>query len=368
MSGIELKLAIKRRGFALDVETTLPASGVTGVYGPSGAGKTTLLRIIAGLEAAAIGRVVVDGEVWQDETRCLPAEARAVGYVFQEPRLFSHLDVSGNLDYAAKRRAAAAAVDVDAVIELLGIDALLTRRVQSLSGGEAQRVAIARALLRAPRLLLMDEPLAAIDRERRDELLPFLDRLHGALSLPIVYVSHSIDEIGRLADHLLLLRDGRLAASGPLQTVLADPGAGLAAGEEAGVVVAASVVGWDATDGLTELHFSGGPLYVAGRHGENGQTLRVRIRAVDVSVARTRPADSSILNCVSATIDQLVAGADGIATLKLRTGDDWLLARVTQRSVRELKLQPGDAVYAQLKTASIRNLPSAERLDRSAQL
>ncbi len=368
MSNIELELRLQRQSFALNIKTTLPATGVTGVFGPSGAGKTTLLRIVAGLETTATGRVAIGDDVWQDGTRCLPAEARAVGYVFQEPRLFSHLDVRGNLDYASRRRAGADAVEAGGIYALLGIDGLLTRRVQSLSGGEAQRVAIARALLRAPRLLLMDEPLAAIDRERRDELLPFLDRLHDELSLPILYVSHSIEEIGRLADHLLLLRAGQLAASGPLQAVLADPAAGLAAGEEAGVVIAASVVHWDTNDGLTELAFSGGPLFVAGRHGETGQNLRVRVRAADVSVAKSRPRDSSILNCVPATIDQILSGAEGIVTLRLRAGEDWLLARVTGRSVRELQLKAGDAVYAQLKTASIRNLPAADRLDRAAQL
>lgn len=362
---IDLDVRVGRADFTLDVALSLPGAGVTGIHGPSGSGKTTLLRTVAGLEPTARGRVTVGGRAWQDDAGRLPPERREVGYVFQEPRLFRHLDVRGNLEYAAKRRSGGDGPDQRQALDLLGLEGLLNRPIAGLSGGEAQRVAIARALFRSPRLLLMDEPLAGLDTARRDDLMPYLDRLHNELSLPILYVSHEMDEIARLADHLLLLDAGRVRASGPLQAVLTDPAAGLAGGRDAAAVVDATIESFDATDTLTELTFSGGRLFVTGRHGAAGQRLRVRIRATDVSISLERPVSSSILNVVPATvdaIDALDAGSVGTATLRLRAGDDWLLARITLRSLRELKLDAGMPVYAQLKTSSIRNLPLAGHL------
>jgi molybdate transport system ATP-binding protein len=364
--GLDVAYRLQRAGFLLDVELSLPARGVTGLFGVSGSGKTTLLRCIAGLEPAASGRLSLDGDVWEDTGAgvSLPIHERAIGYVFQEPRLFSHLDVRGNLDYAKRRRSAGQPdVDEPAILDLLGIAGLAARRTDELSGGEAQRVAIARALLRGPRLVLMDEPLANLDRARRDEVLPFLDRLHAELSLPILYVSHSIEEICRLCDHLVVIDDGRALASGDLQAVLTGASSDIPGGEDAGSAIETRVVAYDESDDLTRLGFSGGELLVAGRAGRPEQKLRLLIRASDVSICRERPSDSSILNIVPAVIEDVRPASRSLALVRLLVGRDRLLARVTHRSVRELGLESGAQVYAQVKSASIRNVPVVGHLD-----
>ena len=366
-STLEFRYRLSRAGFALDVELCLPAHGITGLYGVSGSGKTTLLRCIAGLEARAHGRLSIDGDVWEDAGSGIsrPVHERAIGYVFQEPRLFSHLDVRGNLDYAKRRRRAdAAPVDEAAVLELLGITDLGSRRTEALSGGEAQRVAIARALLSGPRLVLMDEPLANLDRARRDELLPFLDRLHARLSLPVLYVSHSIDELCRLCDHLVVMENGRAIDSGPLQDVLAGGSADRAGGDDLGAIIETQVLGHDERDRLTRLGFSGGELLVAGHAGQPQERLRLLIRATDVSICRARATDSSILNVVPAVVDEIRDASPSLAIVRLLVGEDSLLARVTHRSVRELGLAPGVRVFAQVKSASIRNVPAVGHLDQ----
>lgn len=366
-SALEFRYRLTRANFSLDVDLSLPARGITGIYGVSGSGKTTLLRCIAGLEPQAVGRLSIDGEVWEDSDsgRSRPVHQRAIGYVFQEPRLFSHLDVRANLDYATRRRRVdAAPVDEAGVLELLGIADLGPRRTEALSGGEAQRVAIARALLSGPRLVLMDEPLANLDRARRDELLPFLDRLHARLSLPILYVSHSIDELCRLSDHLVVMENGRAIASGKLQDVLTGGSADKVGGEDLGTVIETRVVAHDDRDELTRLAFSGGELLVAGHAGRPQQGLRLLIRATDVSICRKRPDDSSILNILPAVVDDIRAAGPSLAVVRLLVGEDSLLARITHRSVRELGLAPGERVFAQVKSASIRNVPALGHLDR----
>lgn len=358
---IDIRVALQREQFALDVSLSLPGRGITGIFGPSGSGKTSLLRVVAGLEAGARGQVAVGGEVWLDDRESLPPERRGVGYVFQEPRLFSHLDVRGNLDYAIRRRAGGSAdVDETGILELLGIGQLVDRATRDLSGGEAQRVAIARALLRGPRLLLMDEPLASLDRARRDDVMPFLDRLHAELSVPVLYVSHSIGEICRLCDHLVVLDGGRVAAAGGIQEVLTDAGAPILQGEEAGSVIDTTVSAYDDEDALSTLAFSGGSLLVPGRHGATGNRLRLRIRASDVSLASKPASATSILNVVPARVDSLQDAGPGMVLVRLRVADDRLLARVTRRSVRHLGLGPGDEVHAQIKSASIRNIPRGD--------
>ena len=231
-SNICVQYELRRGDFSLDVDIDIPMQGITGIFGESGTGKTSLLRCIAGLESDAAGRLVVAGEVWQDGATGLPIHERDIGYVFQEPRLFAHLDVRGNLEYG-QRRTHQRKIDVADIVGLLGLEGLLERRPDSLSGGEAQRVAIARALLRSPRFVLMDEPLASLDRARRDEILPFLDRLHSSLDLPIIYVSHSIDEVTRLCDHLLVMDGGQIVANGGLQQVLLQTELPVLGGEEA---------------------------------------------------------------------------------------------------------------------------------------
>ena len=371
---IDLQLRLPRDGFVLDLALQLPARGVTALFGPSGCGKTTVLRALAGLLRAQ-GRVVVDGAVWQDDAsgRWLPAHQRPLGYVIQEAALFPHLTVRANLDYGRRRAGAAAqppaaaALALDDVVDLLGIGALLGRRPATLSGGERQRVAIARALATAPQLLLMDEPLAALDGPRKAEILPYLERLQRQLALPIVYVTHALDEVARLADHLVLLQAGRALASGPLTELLARPDLPLARQDDAGVVLQASVAGHDAGYGLSQLAFAGGTLWV-GQTGEAiGQPVRARVLARDVSVTRERPQSTSVLNIVPVRLDSLSTdGSTALLRLQALTegereasaaapagSGDWLLARITRRSADALGLQPGDRLYAQIKGVAL---------------
>ena len=333
---INLQCSLQQGAFSLDVSTSIPASGVTGLFGPSGSGKTSLLRCIAGLEQTG------------DPT---PPEKREIGYVFQTPRLFSHLDVRRNIEYGA-RRSAAKAVDIDEVTRLLDLGELLDRRVDSLSGGETQRVAIARALCRSPRMVLMDEPLSAVDQQRKDRLLPYLDRVRAELDVPMIYVSHNIDEICRLCDHLLVIDGGRIVAEGPLQEVLARLDVPQLAGLNTGSMILADVGGYDASCDLSILTFSGGELLVPGKVA--GPNCRVRVGANDISLALERPTASSILNILPASIVD-IADEDGASCLvKLRVGAETMIARVTKRSVRQLELAAGDEVFAQIKSVTVR--------------
>ena len=354
-TSVAMHYVLQHGAFTLDVDVEIPLHGITGVYGRSGAGKTSLLRCIAGLEQPESGRLVVAGDSWQDGRTVRAVHERAIGYVFQEPRLFGHLDVRGNIEYGWRRRKHAASTDIDSVVELLGLEHLLARKPADLSGGEAQRVAIARALLRAPRFVLMDEPLASLDRARKDEILPFLERLHNESSIPVIYVSHNIDEICRLCDHLLVIDGGRIVANGELQDVLMQTELPVLAGEEAGSVIEGTVAGYDADDGLLRLQVSGGELWVPGERRQLGAALRLRIRANDVSLCRARPEQSTILNIVPATIDRIHDASGSAALVRMGVGSDKLLARVTRRSVRELGLCEGDEVFAQIKSVAVRS-------------
>lgn len=357
-ASIAMRYVLSRADFELDVDLEIPMRGITGVFGESGAGKTSLLRCIAGLEQPSSGRLVVDGNVWQDTAsrRSLPVHQRAIGYVFQEPRLFSHLTVHRNLDYG-RRRAQKRAVNVDfeQIVALLGLESMLQRMPDALSGGEAQRVSIARALLCEPRFVLMDEPLAALDKARKAEILQFLDRLHAELSVPIIYVSHNIGEISALCDQLLVMQRGRVIADGDLQSVLMRTDLPALAGEEAGSVVVAKVASYDAEYGLTCVRFSGGELFVSGRH-EPGSELRVRIRANDVSLCRMRPTGTTILNILPAVVEAVHPDAEATVLVRLSLGSDFLTARITRRSSVELNLQAGDEVFAQIKSVAVRKI------------
>jgi molybdate transport system ATP-binding protein len=356
---IEARLRLARRSFTLDVDLQLPGQGVTALFGPSGCGKTTLLRALAGLDRAA-GRVALGGAVWQDDAqrRFVPPHQRPLGYVIQEAALFPHLSVQANLDYGRRRAGAAAqAFALDAVVDLLGIGALMDRRPATLSGGERQRVAIARALATAPRLLLMDEPLAALDAPRKAEILPYLERLHRTLALPIVYVTHAMDEVARLADHLVLLDAGRVRAAGPLASLLAQPDLPLARQDDAGVVITARVDRHDPAYGLSRIAFDGGTLWVGETTAAPGDAVRARVLARDVSVARQAPQESSVLNVLPVVLDSVQAD-HSTALLRLRLGTPgatptWLLARITRRSADTLALQPGDALFAQIKGVAL---------------
>mgnify|MGYP003673947607 CR=1 FL=1 len=352
---IELRYRLLRESFSLDIAQCLPMRGITGIFGPSGSGKTSLLRCIAGLEVAEDAFLRVDSATWDDSARsfCLPTHQRALGYVFQEPRLFPHLDVRSNLHYGRRRARHAAAADFDDVVALLGLDSLLGRSPSDLSGGESQRVAIGRAVLSAPRIILMDEPLAALDAGRRHEVLPFIERLHAHFDIPVLYVSHSIDEICQLCDQLLVLEDGRVLANGDLQSVLARTDLPMLGGAEAGAVLNAVVADYDAAYDLSRLEFSGGSLLAPGRY-EKAQVVRVRVRANDVSVSLDEDSRSSILNRLKADITAITADAPSTALLKLRAGDAELMSRITRRSLERLGLQAGDSVIAQLKSVSVR--------------
>ena len=357
---IEATLALPRRGFTLDVALQLPARGVTALFGPSGCGKTTVLRALAGLERAA-GRVALGDEVWQDDARRVwqPTHQRPLGYVIQEAALFPHLSVRDNLAYGQRRAGPAArAFALDAVIELLAIGPLLDRRPATLSGGERQRVAIARALATAPRLLLMDEPLAALDAQRKAEVLPYLERLHGELAMPIVYVTHAMDEVARLADHLVLMEAGRVLAAGPLNELLARPDLPPSQHDDAGVVIDATVAEHDHPYGLSRISFAGGQLWVGQTPHAPGARVRARVLARDVSVARQAPQETSVVNVLPVVLDSLRADRS-TALLRLRTlasSDEpgqTLLARITRRSCEALALQPGDRLHAQVKGVAL---------------
>jgi molybdate transport system ATP-binding protein len=359
---IELALRLARAGppaFELCVDVKLPSRGVSALFGPSGCGKTTLLRALAGLERA-VGRVSVDGEVWQDDARqvFVPPHRRPLGYVIQEAALFPHLDVGGNLEYG--RRRTARPLDVAALhelVQLLGIEPLLSRSVSTLSGGERQRVAIARALATAPRLLLMDEPLAALDAPRKAEILPYLERLHRHLALPIVYVTHAMDEVARLADHLVLMAQGRVQASGELAALMSRPDLPLPRRDDAGVVLNAVVARRDAAYGLMWLAFGGHGLWVADGGQPLGEPVRARVSARDVSVSRREPQDSSIINVLPCRLEAMHGEAHTVL-LQLAVGDSesgsaLLLARITRRSVDQLGLCTGDALFAQVKGVAL---------------
>lgn len=341
-----LDLAITRTVGAFKLDVTLQAAaGVTAVFGPSGAGKTTMARCVAGLLRPDAGRIALDGEVLFDGVVNLPPHKREIGYVFQEARLFPHLDVRANLLYGAPR-----GTDPGEVSEMLGIAALLDRRPAGLSGGEAARVAIGRALLRRPKLLILDEPLAALDARRREAVLPWLEGLRDA-GLPILYISHAIEEVARLADTLVLLRDGGVVRSGPLGEVLSDPAAAALMGpSQAGAVLVGRVVRQEG--GLAEVVTPVGVLQIAGV-ADDASEVRIRIRAEDVMVAVEEPRGLSALNVLPMTVAAVEIGQGPGVMLRLMAGDGALLARVTQRSRERLELVPGRQVWAVIKTSGV---------------
>ena len=354
---LSVRYRLSRADFSLDVNIEIASRGITGVFGSSGAGKTTLLRCMAGLEQADSGRLVVNGSVWEDSATGVkrPIHERRIGYVFQEARLFRHLDVSQNLSYGEKRLAKQnSRIEFDHVVELLGLAPLLQRSPTTLSGGEAQRVAIGRALLRGPELILMDEPLASIDAARRDEVLPFIERLHVDVGLPIIYVSHSIEEMCRICDQLAVMDGGRIVIDGDLQSVLLHTDVPTLSGREAGAVINAKVEVFESSDNLTRVATSTSQLWVQGNNGPPGSELRLRMRANDVSLCLQRPQKTSILNVLEATVVGIQEEDSGSVLVHVRAGNDDLLARVTRRSCSELSLEPGAAVFAQVKSIAVR--------------
>jgi len=353
---ISAKFRVDRKDFKLDVDLTLPGRGITALFGHSGSGKTTCLRAMAGLERASAGYFALGDEVWQDESRGLfvPPHRRALGVVFQEASLFPHLSVRGNMEFGQKRTSTAASCfTLSDIAEMLGIDHLLGRSPSLLWGCDAQPIALARARRAAPKILLMDEPLAALDLKRKLEILPYLERLHRELAIPIIYVSHAPDEVARLADHLVLLDAGAAFASGPLNEVLSRIDLPGAFADDAGVVIEASIVAHEVDD-LTRLEFPGGSIYVSQRPEPVGTWLRCRIHARDVSLALTPPTGTSILNCVSAVVVDLApTDTPGHVLVKLDVAGEPLLARITRRSAENLAIRPGLALRAQIKAVAL---------------
>ncbi len=336
---ITLPYKLQKGDFLLDVNVDIPSQGITGVFGESGAGKTTLLRCIAALEREEAGY-------------CFPPHQLNIGYVFQRPYLFPHLDVRENIEYGKRRTKSRRLRDWE-VSKMLGIDELLERRVDTLSGGEAQRVAIAAALLSSPDLVLMDEPLASLDRARKDELLPYFDRLRDELSIPVIYVSHDIDEISRLCDHLVVLDNGKVTASGDLFDMLAFADVPQLSGRNAGVVLWATPV--DLEDGLTKFDFGDGDIWVPGEYPVNKHAVRLRVAASDVSITRERPQQTTILNVLRAVVEDIRTVDEASALVRMVVGNQNLLAQVTNRSVNRLELKPGDRVFAQVKSVTVRH-------------
>ncbi|MBF0163278.1 MAG: molybdenum ABC transporter ATP-binding protein [Magnetococcales bacterium] len=354
---IRVVCRLARRDFTLEVDLTWPDQGVTALFGPSGSGKSTLLRILAGLERPPAGRVAVRGNIWQDDAQGIfwPTHRRPIGLVFQDPALFSHLNVQENLLYGLKRvPEASRRVPLDRAIELLGIGGLLERRVTNLSGGERQRVAIARALAVSPELLLLDEPLAALDMARKQEILPFLERLHRELTMPVVYVSHAPDEVARLADHLVVLEAGRVVAEGPLGVTLARLDPPVRLGEESGVVLETVIGARDEVWQLCRADFPGGTLWIRDHGLALGQRARVRVLARDVSLALEHHPHTSIQNILPGVVNALAEDQHPANTLaRVLVGETPLVARITRRSAAHLELTPGKPIWVQVKSVAL---------------
>ena len=344
--------------FELSVNLRLPNSGITVLFGHSGSGKTTLLRCIAGLEQAQHGYLEINGSVWQDSDVgvFLPTHKRPLGYVFQEANLFSHLTVSENLNYGLKRiKASSDTPKFNHILDLLGIRHLLDRMPERLSGGEKQRVAIARALVLNPCCLLMDEPLASLDTKRKQEILPFLNRLNQELNIPVLYVTHSHQEVAQLADYLVVLEAGKVQASGLLSETLSRLDLPLSQDREATTVWNATVVEHEIDFHLTCVAFEGGSLSLPVIDAKIGTPLRIQIYARDVSIVLEVPRATSILNVLPATITDIADGESGQTIVRLKVGNQPLLAHITRKSAVILNLKIGKEVFVQIKGMSILN-------------
>lgn len=354
---IRIRLKDDLGRFSLDVRFEAPGRGVTALFGPSGSGKTTILRCIAGLHRAKLGEVIVEDWPWQVDGLFRPVHERPIGYVFQEASLFAHLSVRGNLTFGMPAVAQPDDLPLDEVVQLLGLANLIDRNPASLSGGERQRVAIGRALLSQPRLLLMDEPLVALDQASRDEILPFLERLHDRLSLPIIYVTHDMREVERLADHIVLIEQGRVTAAGPMAQVQSDPQLPLMKLRDASVTMLARIIARDRSYGLSTLAVDGGTFLVPMMQGEIDEYHRLRIAASDVSLARDQPNPSTIANILRARIVDLRHTDDHQIVVVLGLGEagfgERLLARVTRHSFEELQLAKGLSVFVQIKSVAL---------------
>lgn len=359
MSNIQARFQIQREGFQLTVDTTIPGTGISAIFGASGSGKTTLLRCIAGLEHCPHGKLKVNGESWQSERSFLPPHQRKIGYVFQEASLFSHLSIQRNLEYGWKRIPKKERnIPFDEVISLLGIQAFLQRYPNQLSGGQRQRIAIARALLTSPKILLMDEPLSGLDLQSKHDILPYLEKLHDESKIPILYVSHSPDEVIRLADHLILMESGNIVAQGEINSMLTRSDLALSKLDEASAVLHCQVSSHDEPYHVSYVSINGAKpsqtLLVPYRDLAIGHSVRVRILARDVSLALERQQHTSISNILPAKVVETFASNDPFQVIaKLDIGGQTILSKITQRSHSKLGIQPGTMLYAQVKSVAL---------------
>ena len=353
---LKIQLDLQRSNFRLQVDLRLPSTGITVLFGPSGSGKTSLLRCVAGLERA-FGEVRINQDQWQDSElgQWVATHRRDLGYVFQEASLFEHLSVGANLQFGIRRTGKPEGQKaLEAAIKLLGIEQLLSRSTQSLSGGERQRVAIARALATEPQLLLLDEPLASLDVARRKEILPWLERVHEDLRIPVLYVTHSMEELLRLADYVVLLEEGKVPLQGPLNQVLRNPGFAARVGGDAGVVWHGIVTEHDAGYHLSLLDVQGTRLWVRQQASNTGRRIRIPIHANDVSLTLDEPRASSVQNRLQGVIESMDEDFHpGSCLVTVRTGDQHLLARVTRKACSDLSLTVGQTVCAQFKTVAL---------------
>lgn len=354
---LRVSLRCERGNFQLAADFEAPSSAVVALFGPSGCGKTTIVNLVAGLLEPDAGRIELDGEVLRDVAAgiTIPAERRHIGCVFQDARLFPHLDVRDNLEYGLKRRRGAAGpIHFDDVVSLLALDSLLTRRPRTLSGGERQRVALARALLSQPRLLLLDEPLASLDAARREEVLPYLERLRDHWNIPMLYVSHQFEEVLRLATDVVVLEAGRVTASGPLAEVALDPALARVAGDAAvGAVIDSRVSAVDASTGLSRVPAGDGELRIAAGLA-SGDSVRLHLLARDIIIATRPPEGLSVRNVIAGRVSQITAESSQSDLVRIDIGGAILLARVTHAATRELALAPDKSVWALIKTVSMR--------------
>lgn len=342
--------------FSLDASFT-SEGGVTALFGRSGSGKTSMIRIIAGLTKPDHGKVLLDGETLADSERrvFMPGYKRRFGYVFQEARLFPHLNVQQNLDYGRWFAGKATTTqDSKHIVDMLGIGALLQRRPDKLSGGEKQRVAIGRALLSAPRMLLMDEPLAALDDARKAEILPYLERMRDEMNIPIIYVSHSVSEVVRLADRVIVMKDGRVETSGPASDVLSQPAfSHQLEKREMGSILSGKIESFETSHGLVSVRLKSVALQVPAKAAEIGKFVRVLIPARDVMLATLKPEGLSALNILEGHISQISLAEDGMVTVHVDCGGDILMSRITVMSRERLQLEPGRSIFAIIKSAAL---------------
>jgi molybdate transport system ATP-binding protein len=345
MAALEIDASLALGDFRLAVRETIELAGITAVFGASGSGKTTLLRVIAGLEPEARGSIRFRGTAWLDEKRSLPPEDRALGVVFQDGRLFPHLDVTGNLMFPVRHGRRHGAIGFDDTVQALGLEALLQRHISSLSGGERQRVAIGRALLSGADLLLMDEPLSSLDRDRKREILPLIRSLPDRFGLPILYVTHDVDELIYLASHVLLQEHGGIVRRGGPREIFQ--------GSEF-AIIETEVTGH--SESLTFASFGDGELRVPRVQAGHGDLLRLRIDPRDVILATAAPTGISIRNCLAATVQRIDSRDDGLVDVRLGIGEQWLTARITADAAADLGLAPGQQIYALIKTVALNAL------------